>query len=110
LDSDRGSPRDHGRGLQGFPRHSPSHLARWIGHGGKSGGLIMRVVLLGIVALLWVRSGETSLATVILVCIGSGSVSVVVSLWLLYGKVSSLGPSAGTQDEEEPVSSKEVLD
>src|ERR671916_1481877 len=71
----------------------------------------MRVLLLGIVALLWVRSDQTSLATVLLVCIGSGSVSVVVSLWLLYGKVSSLGPSAGTQDEdEEPVSAKEVLE
>ena len=35
--------------------------------------------------------------------------SVVLSLWLLYGKVSSLGPSEATQ-EEEPVSAKEVLD
>jgi O-antigen/teichoic acid export membrane protein len=35
-------------------------------------------------------------------------VSVVVSLWLLYGKVSSLGPSEGAQ--EEPVSAKEVLE
>src|SRR5215213_3458372 len=77
---------------------------------GKSGGLIMRVLLLGIVALLWVKSGQTSLATVLLVCIGSGSVSVVLSLWLLYGKVFALGPSEATQDEEEPVSAKEVLD
>ena len=79
--------------------------------GGKSGGVIMRVLLLGIVALLWVRSTETSLATVMLVSIGAGSVSVVLSLWLLYGKVSSLGPSEGAQDEdEEPVSAKEVLE
>jgi O-antigen/teichoic acid export membrane protein len=78
---------------------------------GKSGGLIMRVLLLGILVLLWVRSGQTSLATVMMVCIGSGSVSVVVSLWLLYGKVSSLGPSEGAKDEgEEPISAKEVLD
>jgi O-antigen/teichoic acid export membrane protein len=76
---------------------------------GKSGGLIMRVVLLDILALLWVRSGETSLATVLLVCIGSGSVSVVLSLWLLYDKVSLLGSSEGAEDEE-PVSAKEVLD
>jgi uncharacterized membrane protein (DUF4010 family) len=69
----------------------------------------MRVLLLGILALLWVRSTETSLVTVMLVCIGSGSVSVVVSLWLLYGKVSSLGPSESAQDEE-PVSVKEVLE
>jgi O-antigen/teichoic acid export membrane protein len=71
----------------------------------------MRVLLLGILVLLWVRSTETSLATVLLVCIGSGSVSVVLSLWLLYGKVSSLGPSEGAQEEdEEPVSAKEVLE
>jgi O-antigen/teichoic acid export membrane protein len=76
---------------------------------GKSGGLIMRVVLQGLVALLRVRSEQTSLATVLLVCIGSGSVSMVLSLWLLYGKVSSLGPSERVQDEE-PVSAKEVLD
>jgi O-antigen/teichoic acid export membrane protein len=76
---------------------------------GKSGGLIMRVLLLGVLVLLWVRSKETSLATVMLVCIGSGSVSVVASLWLLYGKVSSLGSSERAQDEE-PVSAKEVLD
>jgi O-antigen/teichoic acid export membrane protein len=76
---------------------------------GKSGGLIMRVVLLGILVLLWVRSDQTSLATVMLVCIGSGSVSVVLSLWLLYGKISSLGPSEGAEDEE-PVSAKEVLE
>ena len=79
--------------------------------GGKSGGLIMRVVLLGILVLLWMKSEQTSLATVMLVCIGSGSVSVVVSVWLLYAKVSSLGSAEGTQDEgEEPVSAKEVLD
>jgi O-antigen/teichoic acid export membrane protein len=77
---------------------------------GKSGGLIMRVLLLGVLVLLWVRSEQTSLATVMLVCMGSGSVSVVVSLWLLYGKVSSLSPSEGAQDEVEPVSAKEVLD
>ena len=76
---------------------------------GKSGGLIMRVLLLGILVLLWMKSGQTSLATVVLVCIGSGSVSVVLSLWLLYAKVSSLGSSEGAQ-EEEPVGAKEVLE
>jgi O-antigen/teichoic acid export membrane protein len=38
-------------------------------------------------------------------------VSALLSVWLLYGKVSSLGPSEGAQDEdEEPVSAKEVLE
>ena len=96
--------------FRGFHDIRLATLLGGLATGGKSGGLIMRVVLLGILVVLWVRSGETSLATVILVCIGSGSVSVVLSLWLLYGKVSSLSPSAGTQDEEEPVSAKEVLD
>jgi O-antigen/teichoic acid export membrane protein len=92
------------------------HDLRWatllggLATGGKSGGLIMRVLMLGILVLLWVRSEQTSLATVMLVCIGSGSMSVVLSLWLLYGKVSSLGSSEGAQDEEEPVSAKVVLD
>jgi O-antigen/teichoic acid export membrane protein len=76
---------------------------------GKSGGLIMRVLLLGVLVLLSVRSEQTSLATVMLVCIGSGSVSLVLSLSLLYGKVSSLGSSEGAEDEE-LVSAKEVLD
>jgi len=96
--------------FRGFHDIRLATLLGGLATGGKSGGLIMRVLLLGLLALLWLRSGETSLATVILVCIGSGSVSVVLSLWLLYGKVSSLSPSAGTQDEEEPVSAKEVLD
>ena len=76
---------------------------------GKSGGLIMRFLLLGVLVLLSVRSEQTSLATVTLVCIGSGSVSLVLSLSLLYGKVSSLGSSEGAEDEES-VSAKEVLD
>jgi O-antigen/teichoic acid export membrane protein len=89
------------------------HDIRWatllggLATGGKSGGLIMRILLLGLVALIWVKSGETDLQTVMLVCIGSGSVSVLLSGWLLWGKVSSLGSKVA---EEEPVSPKEVLD
>jgi O-antigen/teichoic acid export membrane protein len=75
--------------------------------GGKSGGLIMRLVLLGTLALLVVKGAGVDLETVMLVSIGAGSVSVLLSCWLLYGKVSSLGSKA---TEEEPVSTKEVLD
>ena len=95
--------------FRGFHDIRLATLLGGLATGGKSGGVIMRVLLLGILALLWVRSAETSLATVLLVSIGSGSASVVLSLWLLYGKVSSLGSSEGTQ-EEEPVSAKEVLE
>jgi O-antigen/teichoic acid export membrane protein len=68
----------------------------------------MRILLLGILALIGVKSEVTDLATVMLVCMGSGSVSVLLSIWLLRRKVSSLG-SRVAQEEEEPVSPKEVL-
>ncbi len=96
--------------FRGFHDIRLATLLGGLATGGKSGGLIMRVLLLGIVALLGVKYGQVDLQTVLLVCIGSGSVSVVLSLWLLYDKVSSLGPSEGSPDEEEPVSAKEVLD
>ncbi len=97
--------------FRGFHDIRLATLLGGLATGGKSGGVIMRVLLLGILALLWVRSAETSLATVLLVSIGSGSVSVLVSIWLLYAKVSSLGSSQGTQkEEEEPVNAKEVLE
>jgi len=89
------------------------HDIRWatllggLATGGKSGGLIMRLVLLGILALLVVKGAGVDLKTVMLVSIGAGSVSVLLSCWVLYGKVSSLGSKA---TEEEPVSTKEVLD
>jgi O-antigen/teichoic acid export membrane protein len=89
------------------------HDIRWatllggLATGGKSGGLIMRLVLLGVLALLVVKGAGVDLRTVMLVSIGAGSLSVLLSCWLLYGKVSSLGSKA---TEEEPVSTKEVLD
>src|SRR5215204_6564106 len=89
------------------------HDIRWatllggLATGGKSGGLIMRLVLLGILTLLVVKGAGVDLRTVTLVSIGAGSVSVLLSCWLLYGKVSSLGSKA---TEEEPVSTREVLD
>jgi O-antigen/teichoic acid export membrane protein len=95
--------------FRGFHDIRLATLLGGLATGGKSGGVIMRVLLLGILALLLVWSAETSLATVLLVSIGSGSASVVLSIWLLYGKVSSLSSSEGTQ-EEEPVSAKEVLE
>ena len=93
--------------FRGFHDIRLATLLGGLATGGKSGGVIMRVLLLGILALLWVRSGHTDLATVLLVSIGSGSASVLLSCWLLYGKVSSLGSKA---TEEEPVSTREVLD
>ena len=88
------------------------HDIRWatllggLATGGKSGGLIMRLVLFGILTLLVVKGAGVDLRTVTLISIGAGSVSVLLSCWLLYGKVSSLGSRA----TEEPVSTREVLD
>src|SRR5829696_4869393 len=93
--------------FRGFHDIRLATLLGGLATGGKSGGVIMRVLLLGILALLWVRSGHTDLATVLLVSIGSGSASVLLSCWLLRGRVSSLGSKA---TEEEPVSTREVLD
>jgi O-antigen/teichoic acid export membrane protein len=90
------------------------HDIRWatllggLATGGKSGGLVMRIVLLGILALLAVKGAGVDLTTVMLVSIGAGLVSVLLSVWLLWGKVSSLGSKA--TEEEEPVRPKEVLD
>ena len=89
------------------------HDLRWatllggLATGGKSGGLIMRLMLLACLALLWSTGAGVDLKTVMVVSIGAGSVSLLLSCWLLYGKVSSLGSGA---TEEEPVSTREVLD
>ena len=58
----------------------------------------MRLVLLGTLALLVVKGAGVDLETVMLVSIGAGSVSVLLSYWLLYGKVSSLGSKATEED------------
>jgi O-antigen/teichoic acid export membrane protein len=89
------------------------HDLRWatllggLATGGKSGGLIMRLMLLACLALLWSTGAGVDLKTVMVVSIGAGSVSLLLSCWLLYGKVSSLGSGA---TEEEPVNTREVLD
>ena len=89
------------------------HDLRWatllggLATGGKSGGLIMRLVLLACLALLWSTGAGVDLKTVMLVSIGAGSVSVLLSCWLLYRRVSSLGSGA---TEEDAVSTREVLD
>jgi len=89
------------------------HDIRWatllggLATGGKSGGLIMRLVLLGTLTLLVVTGAGVDLRTVTLVSIGAGLASVLLSCWLLYGRVSSLGSKV---TEEEPVSTREVLD
>jgi O-antigen/teichoic acid export membrane protein len=76
--------------------------------GGKSGGLIMRVLLLGGLVWLWLTSedGKTDLRSVLLVSVGAGVASGLLAGWLLYGKLFSLG-TQGTV--ENPMSAKDVL-
>jgi hypothetical protein len=76
------------------------HDMRWatllggLATGGKSGGLIMKLLLLGALGLLVVTGAGVDLRTVTLVSIGAGSVTVLLSYWLLHGRVSSLGSKA----------------
>ena len=86
--------------FRGFHDIRLATLLGGLATGGKSGGLIMRVLLLGGLAWLWVTFEQVDLQTVMLVSVGSGSVSVVVSMWLLYGRVSSLGTSEEAHEEE----------
>ena len=91
--------------FRGFHDVRLATLLGGLATGGKSGGLLMRILLLGSLILLWVKSGEADLATVMLIAIGSGSLSVLLSVLLLRSKVSSLVP----QVAEDPISPKEVL-
>jgi len=91
--------------FRGFHDIRLATLLGGLATGGKSGGLVMRLLLLGTLAVLWVSSGKTDLATVMLISIGAGSVSVLLSVWLLRGKVSSLDSRVA----EDPISTKEVL-
>jgi O-antigen/teichoic acid export membrane protein len=91
--------------FRGFHDFRMATLLGGLATGGRSGGLVMRGLLLACLAALWLKSGETDLKTVMLVSLGSGSVSALLAVWLLHIKVSSLG----LQGTETPVSSKEVL-
>jgi O-antigen/teichoic acid export membrane protein len=89
------------------------HDIRWatllggLATGGKSGGMVMRLLMLGCFVVILLTSGETDLVTVMLVSIGAGSVALLLSLWLLHGRISALGPR-GAEDQEE-ISAREVL-
>jgi O-antigen/teichoic acid export membrane protein len=90
------------------------HDIRWatllggLATGGKSGGMVMRLLMLGcFVVILFTSGPETDLVTVMLVSIGAGSVALLLSLWLLHGRISALGPR-GAEDQEE-ISAREVL-
>lgn len=91
--------------FRGFHDFRMATLLGGLATGGRSGGLIMRGLLLAGLVLLWLNSGGTDLKTVMLVSLGSGSVSALLALWLLRARVASLG----AQGAEKPVGSREVL-
>ena len=64
---------------------------------GNSAGLVMRTLLLVCLLALWFERGQTDLTIVMLVVVGSGSVSALMSGWFLYLKTASL---TGSRAEE----------
>ena len=92
--------------FRGFHDIRMATLFGGLATGGKSAGLIMRVLLLACLGLLWVTSGgHTDLRTVMLVSLGSGAASAVLSIMFLRKRVSSLG----AQGADHTVSAKETL-
>jgi len=91
--------------FRGFHDIRMATLLGGLATGGKSGGLVMRALLLTCLTLLWLTTGEIDLKTVMLISIGSGSTSLILAALLLRWKVSSLE----TQGTGEPVRPKEVL-
>jgi O-antigen/teichoic acid export membrane protein len=92
--------------FRGFHDIRMATLFGGLATGGKSAGLIMRALLLGCLALLWATSGgHTDLRTVMIVSVGSGAVSALMSVLFLGKKVSALD----TQGSEDTVSAGEEL-
>ena len=91
--------------FRGFHDIRMATLFGGLATGGKSAGLIMRVLLLGCLALLWATSGHTDLRTVMLVSVGSGAASALLSVLFLRKKVSPLG----ARGAEDPISAREEL-
>ena len=91
--------------FRGFHDIRTATLLGGLATGGSSGGILMRIMFVGCLVLVWVGGAETDLWTVMLVCVGAGSVSLVLSGLFLRGKLASLGP----QGAENPASPKEVM-
>jgi O-antigen/teichoic acid export membrane protein len=91
--------------FRGFHDIRMATLFGGLATGGKSAGLIMRGLLLGGLLLLWTTSGHTDLRTVMIISVGSGAASALLSVLFLRKKVSPLG----TQGEEDQVSAGEEL-
>ena len=92
--------------FRGFHDIRMATLFGGLATGGKSAGLIMRVVLLACLALLALTSGwDTDVRTIMLVSIGSGAASAFLAAVFLHKRISSLG----TQGTENPISARDEL-
>ena len=69
--------------FRGFHDIRMATLFGGLATGGKSAGLIMRVMLLACLVVLWATSGQTDLRTVMLVSIGSGAASALLAGFVL---------------------------
>jgi len=91
--------------FRGFHDIRMATLFGGLATGGKSAGLVMRVMLLACLLLLLVTSEHADLRTVMLASIGSGAASAVLAALFLYKRVSTLGK----QGADDPISAKDEL-
>jgi O-antigen/teichoic acid export membrane protein len=77
--------------FRGFHDIRMATLFGGLATGGKSAGLIMRVMLLACLVLLLATVGHTDLRTVMLASVGAGAASSLLAALFLHNKISSLG-------------------
>ena len=91
--------------FRGFHDIRMATLFGGLATGGKSAGLIMRVMLLACLVLLLATVGHTDLRTVMLASVGAGAASSLLAALFLHKRISSLG----TQGMENPISAGDEL-
>lgn len=94
--------------FRGFHDIRAATLLGGLATGGKSGGIIMRILLLLCLAGLWLWFGHdgVDLETIMLVSLGAGSLSLVLGVALLRVRVGAFG---ATRQANDAVSPKEVI-
>jgi O-antigen/teichoic acid export membrane protein len=91
--------------FRGFHDIRMATLFGGLATGGKSAGLIMRVMLLACLVLLLATVGHTDLRTVMLTSLGAGAASSLLAALFLNKRISSLG----TRGIENPISAGDEL-
>jgi O-antigen/teichoic acid export membrane protein len=91
--------------FRGFHDIRMATLFGGLATGGKSAGLIMRVMLLACLVLLLATVGHTDLRTVMLASVGAGAASSLLAALFLHKRISSLG----SQGMENPISAGDEL-